>query len=85
MPEEWVALLRDIERRLADLSARVDLADANIRADIQGIRVDIKRLQDSNTEFVPMTRYLPIERLFWAALTAIVVGLIGGLIAVVTR
>ena len=85
MPEEWVALLRDIERRLSDLTGRVDLADAAIRADIAAIRVDIERLRETNEGYVPLVRYLPVERLFWASITAIVVGLIGGLVAVLTR
>ena len=46
---------------------------------------DIERLREAHDGFVTLARFTPLERLFWAAVTALIVGLIGGLVAVVTR
>jgi hypothetical protein len=77
--------LRDLERRVDALAARVDLNDQAVRSHIDGIRDDIEQLREAHAGFVTLARFTPLERLFWAAVTALIVGLIGGLVAVVTR
>jgi hypothetical protein len=77
--------LRDLERRIDALESKVDMSDQAIRADIDAIRGDVERLREANETFVTLARFTPLERLFWAAITALIVGLIGGLVAVVTR
>ena len=77
--------LRDLERRVDALSARLDLTDQNVKNELDGMREDIERLREAHEGFVTLARFTPLERLFWAAITALIVGLIGGLVAVVTR
>jgi hypothetical protein len=77
--------LNDLERRVDALSARIDLSDQAVKSCIDGIREDIKELRESHSTFVTIARFTPLERLFWASITALVVGLVGGLVAVVTR
>ena len=77
--------LRDLERRVDSLSARLDMTDQNVKNELDGMREDIGRLREATEGFVTLARFTPLERLFWAAVTALIVGLIGGLVAVVTR
>ena len=77
--------LNDLERRIDALAAKVDMSDQAIRSDIDAIRGDVERLREAHEGFVTLARFTPLERLFWAAITALIVGLIGGLVAVVTR
>ncbi len=77
--------LRDLERRVDALAAKVDLNDQAVKSCIDGMREDIEQLREAHSGFVTIARFTPLERLFWAAITALIVGLIGGLVAVVTR
>lgn len=78
-------LLRDIENRLRDLASRVDVKDAQVAADIDRIRADVERLREEGDNYVILQRYVPLERMFWAVATSMMVGLVGGLVAVLTR
>lgn len=77
--------LRDLERRVDALSAHLDMTDQNVKSELDGMRKDIERLREAHEGFVTLARFTPLERLFWAAVTALIVGLIGGLVAIVTR
>lgn len=81
--------LHDLERRVDSLAAKVDLNDATIRADIVAMRADITALRaeavTDAASFVTLARFIPLERLFWAQITAVIVGLVGAVVAITTR
>ena len=68
--------LRDLERRVDSLTGRVDMADALIRADIDGIRADIARLEGAHRSFVNRS---------WAIVVLVITAALGGLVSIVTR
>ena len=68
--------LRDLERRVESLAAKVDLSDALIRADIDGIKADIERLEEDQRTFVARS---------WAMVVLVITAAVGGLVSVITR
>jgi len=85
MPEEWAALLRDMERRLADLSARVDLADANIRTDLTLLRSDIERLQRMEPSWITRVEFTPVRALTFGFASLVLAAVVTALVALVLR
>lgn len=76
--------LLDLERRIAKLEYTVGLGNVQATAEFEAIKKDIALLKEDDKEFVTLDRYLVMERLFWAAVTALIVGLIGGALAILT-
>ena len=68
--------LRDLERRIESLESKVDLSDAMIRADIEGIKEDVERLGQAHAQFVARS---------WAILVLVITAALGGLVSIVTR
>jgi len=68
--------IRDIERRVDSLAAKVDLSDALICADIDGIKADIARLESEHKSFVARS---------WAMVVLVLTAALGGLVTLVTR
>lgn len=85
MPEEWIALLRDMDRRVSDLSARVDLADANIRADLTLLRADIRRLESLEPETVKRVEFAPVRALTFGFASLVLVAVVTALVSLVVR
>lgn len=77
--------LRDLELRVDRIERTIIVSDNQLKNDFQAIRKDIDALKEDDKDFVTLDRYLIMERLFWAAVTALIVGLIGGAIAILTR
>lgn len=77
--------LRDIELRLERLSARLDLTDQGVRSEIQGIRSDLKRLEERDREHVPLVRYQPVEKIVFGVVALILTSFVGAVIALVVR
>lgn len=77
--------LRDIELRLERLAARIDLTDQAVRSEIQGIRADLKRLEEKDREQVPMVRYAPVEKIVFGVVGLILASFVGAIIALVVR
>lgn len=77
--------LDDLELRVDRIERTIIVSDNQTKNDFQAIRKDILALKEDDKEFVTLDRYLIMERLFWAAVTALIVGLIGGAIAILTR
>lgn len=77
--------LTDLEAKMATLELKVTIAGIQAQAEFDAIKKDIKELREDDKEFVTLDRYLVMERLFWAAVTALIVGLIGGALAILTR
>lgn len=77
--------LSDLELRVDRIERSIILTDNQTKNDFEAIRKDIAELKEDDKEFVTLDRYLIMERLFWAAVTALIVGLIGGAIAILTR
>jgi hypothetical protein len=77
--------LHDLERRVDALAARLDLSDARVKADVDAIKDDIAQIREWGKGFVTIARFTPLERLFWTSIAALVVGLIGAVVAIVTR
>lgn len=77
--------LRDLELRVDRIEREILVSTNQLKNDFHAIRNDIELLKEDDKEFVTLDRYLVMERLFWAAVTALIVGLIGGAIAILTR
>lgn len=88
--------LSDLERRVNRLERDLNTAsnqterdkailEIRLKGEFEAIRKDISELKEDDKEFVTLDRYLVMERLFWAAVTALIVGLIGGALAILTR
>lgn len=76
--------LLDLERRVGRLETKLAVGDVQATAEFEAIKKDIALLKEDDKEFVTLDRYLVMERLFWAAVTALIVGLIGGALAILT-
>jgi len=68
--------LRDLERRVESLASKVDLEDALIKADIEGIKADIARLEAEHKSFVNRS---------WAMVVLVLTAAAGGLVTLLTR
>lgn len=77
--------LLDLEQRVNKLEYTVGVGNVQAAAEFEAIKKDIALLKEDDKEFVTLDRYLVMERLFWAAVTALIVGLIGGALAILTR
>jgi hypothetical protein len=77
--------LRDLERRLDRIEARVDLSNQEVRSEIAGMRDDIRRLEAENTGHVPLYRYLTVEKIVFGMVGFILLGFMTALIAVVVK
>ena len=77
--------LRDLERRLDRLEGRVDLANQAVKAEIEGMRHDIRRLESADGDHVTLVRYLTVERVVFGMVGLILVGFATAIIALVLR
>lgn len=68
--------LNDLERRIDALAAKVDLSDALIKADIDGIKDDVVRLREDHKSFVARS---------WAMVVLVLTAAAGGIVSLVTR
>jgi hypothetical protein len=68
--------LNDLERRVEALAARVNLEDALIKADIDGIRDDVARLRKDHDTVVTRS---------WAMVVLVLTAAAGGMVALLTR
>lgn len=68
--------LNDLERRIDALAAKVDMSDALIRADIDGIKDDVARLREDHRSFVSRS---------WAMVVLVLTAAAGGLVTILTR
>ena len=85
MPEEWGALLRDIDGRLRDLSNRVDMSDAAIRNDLALIRKDVEQLRENAVDSVRRVEFAPIKTLVFGGAGLILAAVVTALVALVVR
>ena len=77
--------LRDLERRLDRLAAKIDLDNQSVRSEIEGMRDDIKRLEAQDGTHVPLVRYLTVERVVFGMVGLILIGFVTAMIAVVVK
>jgi hypothetical protein len=77
--------LRDLERRIDRLESRVDLSNQEVRSELQGMRDDVRRLEEQNTGHVPLYRYLTVEKIVFGMVGFILLGFMTALIAVVVK
>lgn len=77
--------LRDLERRVDALAAKVDLADQGIRADIEAIKKDLGMLRNESTGYVPLIRYMPVERVVFGLVGLVLVAVTTAVISLVVR
>jgi hypothetical protein len=71
---EVAAIQKDmgrVEQRMVDLEDEVARSRAEITADIR-------------VNYVPISRFGPLEKVFWAVVIAVLLGLVGGAIAILT-
>ena len=71
--------ITDLELRLQRLEAKVDLTDQEIRSNIEGMKEDLARLEGT---YVPMLRYLPVERLVYGVVTLLLTSVIVAVVAI---
>ena len=77
--------LHDLERRVDRIEAKVDLSDQGLRNDIDGIRADIRRLTEERGAFVPLMRYVPVERVVYGLVSVTLLSVATALVALVVR
>jgi hypothetical protein len=77
--------IRDLERRLDRLESKVDLADQSIRGDIRAMRSDIERIKADTLGFVPLIRYMPVERVVYGLVGLVLIAVTTSAIALVVR
>lgn len=77
--------LDDIARRLDRLEAKVDLTDQGIRSDIEAMRVDVRRLREEHIGFVPLIRYMPVERVVYGLVSLILIAVVTAVVSLVVR
>lgn len=77
--------LRDLERRLDRLEAKVDLADQGIRSDIVAMRGDLQLLKEQHSGFVPLIRYMPVERIVFGLVALVLIAVTTAIVSLVVR
>lgn len=77
--------LRDLERRVDALLAKVELADQAIRADVEAIKKDVETLRREAESFVPLIRYMPVERIVFGLVGLVLVAVTTAVISLVVR
>jgi hypothetical protein len=77
--------VRDLERRIDRLESKVDLADQGIRADLEAIRADIERIKDAHEGFVPLIRYMPVERVVFGLVALVLIAVTTAIVSLVVR
>lgn len=77
--------LRDLERRVDALLAKVELADQGIRADVEAIKKDVAQLRRESEFFVPLIRYMPVERIVFGLVGLVLVAVTTAVISLVVR
>lgn len=60
-----------IDQQITDLESEVERRHSEIIADIK-------------VNYVPVSRFGPLEKVFWAVVVAVLIGLVGGAIAILT-
>lgn len=77
--------IRDLERRLDRLESKVDLGDQAIRGDIRAMRADIERIKADTLGFVPLIRYMPVERVVYGLVGLVLVAVTTAVVSLVVR
>lgn len=84
--------LHDLEREVAALRAHVDLQNERVRSalariedDIERVKANQARLETDQATFVPLIRYLPIEKLVNGMVALTLSAVVLALIALVVR
>lgn len=84
--------MSDIERLQRDLTElsielkRLGIRSAVIEEKIAALKEDVQTLRDDSTRlYVPVSRYLPVERLSFGAVAAVGLAIIGAIMALVLR
>jgi len=77
--------VRDLERRIDRLESKVNLADQGIRADIAAIRADIERIKEAHEGFVPLIRYMPVERVVFGLVALVLIAVTTAIVSLVVR
>lgn len=77
--------LRDMERRLDSLAARVDLTDQQVRNDLYGLKADLSEIRKKlAAEFVTRVEFTPVRAIAFGLvaiiLTAVATAIVGQVI-----
>lgn len=87
--DDLPALFHSIERRLDALAAHVDRRDDALTSEVEGIKDDVLRLEravtDAPARFVSLDRYGPVERLVYGVTAAILLTVVGAVLALVIQ
>jgi L-fucose mutarotase/ribose pyranase (RbsD/FucU family) len=74
----------DLERRLAELKAVVDLNDQRVSQHITAMQEDIEEIKESEKDYVQKENFAFYEKAFWIVTTSTVTTLIGAVAWVVS-
>ena len=77
--------LTDLARRIDRLESKVDLADQSIRSDIAGMRADVQRLREDLSGFVPLIRYMPVEKVVYGLVGLVLIAVTTAVVSLVVR
>lgn len=78
---EVAAMQKDagvIEAAMKEMKAQLDGKITSLGEDITELGDDVKN------NYVPLTRYGPLEKIFWGVILATLLGLLGGALAILT-
>ncbi len=78
--DELLAVLRDMERRIDDMSARLDRADSAIREDLAGLRADVQTIK---SQYVTQAEHYPVKTITFSLVGLVMVSVVGALLALV--
>lgn len=83
MMDEFNAILRDLERRLAEISTRLTGADSEIKAELAIIRADIERLRELTPYYVTQHEFRPVKSIVYGMVSLALSSVFLGVLALV--
>ena len=69
----------DLERRLAELSALVNLNDQRVSSAIKGMEADIEEIKEREKDYVHKESFAFYEKAFWIVATSSISMLLGSI------
>ena len=89
MSDDPATLIRDLSARVGRLEAEASGCSRVVAEQIKGIREDVARLEravdDAPGRFVSLDRYGPVERLVYGITAAVLMTVVGAVLALVIR
>ena len=82
---EYERLQRDLDDLATELR-RLGIRHAVIEEKLSAVKEDVDQLSDNvERKYVPVSRYMPVERVFFGVVAAVGLAVIGAIMALVLR